>query len=571
MNRIQHAEQHGSPEWLALRTKFIGASEIGAVMGLSKKTTRTEVLKAKKFGIDKEFSDYVQKRILDKGHEIEAATRSIAEGIVGDDLYPTVWSYGPLLASCDGLNMMETIGWENKSYNVKYFNQVLNGEVPEEHIPQVQQCLLVTGAEKWLFTIGNGTEDGTAYVWVYPDQEWFDRINAAAEQFWKDLEEFEISPEIISAQATLVDDLLLPSIVVTGQIVVESNLELFGDVLHEFIGRINVKPQTDEDFLNIGKAIKALEKAEKWLDQQEESAISRFDQLNQAITLKNSLKELARENRLILKKIDQAEKESRKAAIVGNAKSALTHHMQMLQAEVPVAFTLAAVNFADAIKGKQRLDVMQDAVNTMLANAKIEADALARDLREKHTWYIENAGEHSFLFSDLSSLIYKPADDFKAVAENRIAQHKEQERIKTEQAAKAQAEREEQIRREAEEKAQRDAAERERMIAEQSAKAERDRIAAEQKAKDDLIATEQEAERKRIEAENIAAHDQMIANEFVDRIVEANAKDKATAIKFPDVPEYFDSFVVEFVSQSYGVDHQIAFNWLTESFSRQAA
>jgi hypothetical protein len=176
---------------------------------------------------------------------------------------------------------------------------------------------------------------------------------------------------------------------------------------------------------------------------------------------------LARENRLMLQKIDKAEKENRKAQIVAAARNELFDHHQRIQGELPVAFKNEVVNFADAIKGTKTISSMQDAVNTMLATAKIEADALSRDLREKHVWYIENAGEYSFLFSDLSALIYKDSDSFQAVCRNRILTHQEQEKAKAEAAEKAQAEREKRIAAEAAEKA---------------AKAERELIAAEQAA-----------------------------------------------------------------------------------------
>ena len=446
--RQQHDLIQGDSSWHEFRAQHIGASEIAAVLGLSKYTSRTELLKIKSTGIAPEIDANTQ-RIFNRGHETEAMARPIAEKIIGDELYATTWSFGRLSASCDGLNMMETIGFEHKQFNKALFEQVSAGELPDSHMPQVQQCLLVTGAEKWLFMVSDGTEENCAHMWVYPEQSWFDRIEAAAEQFYIDLANYSPEPEYIPATATLVDDLMLPSIIVTGSIAVESNLELFGGALTDYIGRINTSPETDQDFVNINKAIKSLEKAEEWLDKQEEDVIAKFDDLNRTISLKNSLKELARENRLTLQKIEKAKKESCKAEIVNKAKVSLLDHVSALQAELTVTLHTPAVNFADAIKGKSKLDAMTDAVNTMLANAKIAADGIAKDLREKHTWYFEHAAAYSFLFSDMQQLIYKDFDSFKAVAQNRILTHKEQEKAKAEAAAKAQAEREERIRIEA--------------------------------------------------------------------------------------------------------------------------
>lgn len=438
MERQQHELQQGSSAWHDFRAQHIGASEIASVLGLSKYTSRTELLKIKSTGIAPDVDASTQ-RIFDRGHETEALARPIAESIIGDELYPTTWSYDRLSASCDGLNMMETVGFEHKQFNKALFEQVSAGELPDTHMPQVQQCLLVTGAEKWLFMVSDGTEENCAHMWVYPDQSWFDRIEAAAEQFYADLETFEPAQEYIPATATLVDDLMLPSIIVTGSIAVESNLELFGGALTDFIGRINKSPETDEDFVNINRAIKSLEKAEDWLDKQEEDVIAKFDDLNRTISLKNSLKELAKENRITLQKIEKAKKESCKAEIVNKAKAALLDHISALQAEITVTLHAPAVNFADAIKRKSKLDAMTDAVSTMLANAKIAADAVAKDLREKLTWYNETAAKHLFLFSDLQHIAYTQIDHFKMTVELRIAQHEEQEKSKAAAAAKAQA------------------------------------------------------------------------------------------------------------------------------------
>jgi putative phage-type endonuclease len=532
MERITHDLQQGTPEWHQFRAQHHGASEASAMLGLSPYKGRTELLREKKTGITQDV-DAATQRIFDRGHEIESLARPMAEALIVEDLFPVTMSYGNLSASCDGLTFDETIAWECKSSNKADFEIVQNGGLPEKHWPQCQQVMLVTGADRLLFTISDGTEEGTAHTWVNADAELQQRIIDGWQQFSRDLETFEPEPEVIKAQATLVDDLLLPSIVVTGQIAVESNLELFGEVLHDFIGRINVKPQTDEDFVNIGKAIKSLEKAEEWLDKQEEGVISKFDQLNQTIALKNTLKELARENRLMLQKIDKAEKENRKAQIVAAARNDLFEHQQRIQSELPVTFTHQAVNFADAIKGKKTISSMQDAVNTMLANAKIEADALARDLREKHVWYIENAGEYSFLFSDLSALIYKDSDSFQAVCRNRIMTHQEQEKAKAEAAEKAQAEREKRIAAEAAEKAAK--AERERIAAEQAAnKMAEEQAKSDQAYREKLeLLNQEELERAAQKANPEKAHIEVAKNTPIEQVPVFNQEiqDQSKAIE----------------------------------------
>jgi predicted phage-related endonuclease len=472
---IQHDLIQGTDEWSSFRLSHFGASEAAAMLGISRKVKRTELLRAKSTGIAREFSDWVQKNVLDYGHDVEALARPIVEEMLGIELFPITCSEGKLSASCDGLSMCETIAWENKQFNQAYFDMVMQGELPEEHWPQCQQVLHVTGAERLYFTISDGTIEGTVGMWVYPDADKINQILAGWNQFEKDLESYTPEPEYIPAKAEPVMALPALSIQVGGSISIQSNLDRFGERLKSFISETNAKPETDQDFANLEQACKVLKEAEDALKQAESNALAQTASVDEMRRTVAFLADMARTNRLQFEKLVKSEKENRKAQIVDSARLAFESHCREIQADLPVLFINKHVIFAEAIKGKKTISSMQDAVNTMLANAKIEADALARDLREKHNWYIDNGAEHSFLFSDLQNIIYKPSDDFQAVVNNRISQHKEQERIKAEQAAKAQAEREARIAAEAEEKARKEA--------EAKAEADRERIRQEEAAK----------------------------------------------------------------------------------------
>ncbi len=183
LTREIHNLLQGSDEWHAFRFTHHGASEAAAMLGLSKKVTRTELVRMKATGLAKEFSDWVQENILDYGHEVEALARPLAEKILADDLYPVTCSLGAESASCDGLTMAETIGFEHKQWNADLAASVAAGFLPEDHVPQVQQQLMVTGAEKWMFMVSDGTEENMVWMWVYPNAAWFDRIRAGWEQF----------------------------------------------------------------------------------------------------------------------------------------------------------------------------------------------------------------------------------------------------------------------------------------------------------------------------------------------------------------------------------------------------
>lgn len=519
LKRQQHDLQQGSSAWHDFRAQHIGASEIAAVLGLSKYTTRAELLRIKATGITPDVDSATQ-RIFDRGHETEALARPIAEGIVGEELYPTTWSYGRLSASCDGLTAMDDIGFEHKQFNKDLFELVSRGELPDTHMPQVQQCLLVTGAEKWLFMVSDGTEQNCAHMWVYPDQSWFERIEAAAEQFYKDLETYTPPEIIIQPKADAIPDLPALFIHAKGEITT-NNMREYGEALAARLADVRaIVLVDDKDFANAKAAAKMFRSQIEILKTTKAGMLAQTTTIGEAAAMIDAWAEDLRVTALQLEKDVEREDKLKKESIVQSARIQFSNHVAALQAELAVILNVVAPNFAEAIKNKRNYESMQQAVDGMLANAKLDADAVARDLREKHGWYIQNAGEYSFLFSDLQSLIYKDADSFQAVARNRILTHQDQERIKTEQAAKAQAEREERIRMEAEEKAKREVAQREEQIKREAAAKERELIAAEQEKERAGQKSEQEKSSAEI-AENPSVEQKPVFNKEIQDESEA--------------------------------------------------
>ena len=120
MNRVIHELQQGSPEWHAYRRTRYNASDAPAMLGKSRYVTRTELLAQYAIGTEREISADTQRR-FDDGHAYEAAARGIAEGIIGEELFPVTMSIDydglPLSASFDGLDMAEEIAFEHKSLN----------------------------------------------------------------------------------------------------------------------------------------------------------------------------------------------------------------------------------------------------------------------------------------------------------------------------------------------------------------------------------------------------------------------------------------------------------------------
>src|SRR5450830_1528762 len=496
LTREIHNLLQGSDDWHAFRFDHHGASEAAAMLGLSKKVTRSELVRMKATGLVKEFSDWVQENILDYGHEVESLARPFAERIIGDDLYPATLSLGRESASCDGLNMAETIGFEHKQWNAELAASVRAGVLPDEHQPQVQQQLMVTGAEKWLFMASDGTENNMVWMWVYPDAAWFERIVAGWEQFDVDVANYTqvdhaVKPEAAPAAA-------LPALVVqTEGKVVSSNLMAYQKAAEKFLSTIKTDLQDDQDFADAEYNVKFCGEAEAKLEHAKAAALAQTSTIDEVMRTVDHIKAQFRSKRLELEKLVKTRKEQIKETILNDGRRAYADHVATLETEIaPIRLQLVTPDFAGAMKAKRTLASLHDAVGTTLANAKIAANTQAADYRAKQAWCKEHAADYGFLFMDMASIIGKPMEDFQLVITTRIAEHKRAEE------AKAEAERV-RIREEERAKAEADAAA--KLAAER--KADADRLAAEQAriAEEAKVATERQAAAEQAERDRAAA------------------------------------------------------------------
>lgn len=483
-----HDLHQGTDEWAAFRLNHHGASEAAAMLGLSKKTTRSELLRMKHTGTPKEFSDWVQENILDYGHEVEALARPLVEEIIGDDLYPVTCSDedvgGHLSASCDGLTMAGDTAFEHKQWNAALAALVADGTVPDEHMPQCQQIMMITGARRVVFTVSDGTPKNLVWTEVLPDSAWFERIRDGWAQFDRDLTDYSLPEQRPMLVAEAVQDLPAVAVQVIGQISVRENFNAFEIALRDFLdNKLIREPQTDQDFVDLDQQIKAMKKAEDTLNAAEAMMLAQVESIDQAKRQKEMLAKLVRDNRLMAEKLLESEKTRRKQERIEAARKALAVHIADLQATVTgLRLDVPMPDFAGAIKGLKTLTSIDDKLDTALANGKIAADRQANDFRAKLAWIdeVDEAYEYRALLPDLHQLAAKPIDDFKLAVNARVADH----RAKLE--ARAARERE-QIRQQELDRIERERTKAEHQLladerarAEAEAAAERERIAAEQ-------------------------------------------------------------------------------------------
>lgn len=499
-----HELTQGSADWHAYRANHFNASDAPAMMGCSPYKKRNELLHERFTGLTGEVNAVTQ-ALFDNGHRYEALARPLAELLVGEALYPVTASLDLLSASFDGMTMMEHIIWEHKTLNDEIRAAKSAADLGLQYRVQMEQQLLISAAERCLFTATRWSDDGQLledrHFWYEPDMMLRADIVAGWDQFGADLAAYE--PKQVPDKAVADVIMALPALVVqTRGEVVQSNLPAFQHAAEIFIANIKTELKTDDDFANAEATVKFCEKAEKDLELTKTAVLGQAATIDEVMRTIDNISGQLRAKRLALGKLVDKRKTEIKETILSTAKLAYADHITALEAEIkPLRLAHVIPDFAGAMKNKRTLASLNDAVDTLLASAKIATSQTAADYRAKQTWCKENAAGYGFLFMDMQQIIVKPMDDFQLVVTTRIGEHKRAEE------AKAEAERA-RIREEERVKAEAAAAETARL-----AKAEEARIAAEAEA----------AERARVAAETKRQLDEKAALVAAERAAEQPA------------------------------------------------
>lgn len=430
--------QQGTDAWLAHRRTTRNASEASVMMGALPSMSRRELVRLQATGMEREYSDYVQKFILDRGHEVEPALRAFAEGIIGEDLFPItgVSDDGYLGASFDGVSLDEGFIFEAKQASEPKFAYIENDEIPPSDYWQlVQQFAVCESAHTCIYCVGDGSTENTRYLTIPRSriQASIPKLLAGWTQFETDVREYV--PEAVAAPVVgaAPDSLPALSIQVTGM-VTASNLAEFKAHALSVLGNINRELRTDEDFANAERTVKWCSGVEDRLKATKDQVLAQTADIEAVFRTIDDVSAETRRIRLELDKLVKAEKENRKTEIVQQARTAYSNHLEMLKAETnQVWIALAAPDFAGAIKGKRTLSSMKDAVDSVLAHAKIDASESALHIRTALACLTEETDGHKHLFPDYQSFIAKPIEDIRALVRGRIAEHQRREADRLEQ------------------------------------------------------------------------------------------------------------------------------------------
>jgi len=424
----------GSPEWIA----YNSASEAPAMMGVSKYQSRDELLHLKHIGEKPEVASYQQK-IFDKGHAAEAAARPHIEAMIGEDLYPATGleKFGEisLLASFDGLTMGQDIVFEHKLWNDGLASLTKTGDLPKHYLCQLEQQLMVSGAEKAIFVVSDGTPDKMVHCGYTSDPELRKAILAGWAQFEKDLDSF--APEAVAEkpQAQALMELPALNIQIFGE-VKETNLALYEESALAFISKINTDLQTDQDFADAEQTVKFCGEAEKKLALVKEQALSQTADIDALFKSVDKMSEEFRRKRLELDKLVKNQKEVLKAGIITEGQAALEAYINEHNQNFNRPYITFTADFRGAIKGKRTITSIRSAVNDTLAAAKIEISEMALKITANVKTLTELAGDHKSLFPDLQQIIFKESDDFTLLVKSRITDQEAAEKVRAEEKEK---------------------------------------------------------------------------------------------------------------------------------------
>lgn len=456
----------GTPEWHAHRAQHLNASDAPAMMAASTNHSRNDLIRELAAGVPREFSDFVQERVIDPGHEFEAQARAVAEELIGQELYPVTGVSGKYSASFDGLTLLEDIAWEHKRLNQMLRDAMFDGcsgtDLPVMYQIQMEHQAMVSGSERvffmaseWRQTSGGWELVEERHCWYVPNPELRARIVAGWAQLEADVAAFEPGPATEPVPIGRAPETLPAlSIQVTGM-VTASNLTEFKENALAVLGSINRELQSDEDFANAEKTVTWCKGVEERIEATKQQVLGQTADIDAVFRTMDDVAAETRKIRLELDKLVAKRKDERRTEIGNTARRAVIEHIHGINETlgahaVPMPATLVA-DIAAAIKGKRSFSSMQDAVDAVATNAKITASQAADRIRANIAILAEHP-DYATLFADRVQLCASKApDDLRNLVAARISEHKlaEQKRLDDQR---------EQIRKEEEARAQKKAA-----------------------------------------------------------------------------------------------------------------
>lgn len=182
----------GSPEWLEMRKRYIGASDAPVIMDVSPYKTKHELWE-EKLGLS---LGKAASSSMIYGQKMEEEARRAYEKYTGILVSPTVVFHKEnnfMMASLDGLSIDRDMVVEIKNVCEKDHETARKGNVPEKYFPQTQHILECLNIETLhYFSYKNGD---FALVEVQKDDKYISTMVKLETKFWDNVSNF-VEPEL---------------------------------------------------------------------------------------------------------------------------------------------------------------------------------------------------------------------------------------------------------------------------------------------------------------------------------------------------------------------------------------
>jgi putative phage-type endonuclease len=176
--------EQGSEAWLSWRKTVITATDCPAILGSSPWSTAYKCWQRKLGHLPAQKSNDA----MERGRKLEPVIRERFIKKYGINMKPAVVEsseYEFLGASLDGLSECGRYILEVKTGGSSFYKMAKDGNIPQDHLDQMQHQLLVTGAEKCYYQVGHEDEENDAVIEVYPDKQFVKEFLPKAREFWK--------------------------------------------------------------------------------------------------------------------------------------------------------------------------------------------------------------------------------------------------------------------------------------------------------------------------------------------------------------------------------------------------
>ena len=430
--------KQGGRGWLAYRANKLNASDAPAAMGVHPTRSRRSLVRQLATGITPEFSQFVQDRVLDKGHEFERLAGALMAEHAGVDLYPVVGydSDAPeYSASYDGLDMEWRIASEHKSLNATLRECMFDGctgtDLPIYHQVQMEhQCMVCPTIERVLFMASKWDSNGNLieerHCWYTPNPGLRAQLIEAWAKVVEDARNYDpASDEPEALEKKEHEALPVLKIDVSGQ-VLASNLKDFERVVKQRIAVVNTVLETDQDFADADVDGKFLRDVAVKMREAVTAVRGKMQSVDEVLKMLEGLEKLADTKAIAVEKLVEAEKKRRKGEVLTKAQADLDAHIADLNKSLGANYLQRTIGPFDAVsKSLRSLESISKKCNEALMLCKNDATALAHRYRMNRDHLEHENGNWMTLFPDFATVGGKEPDDFKGIALLRITQHKD--------------------------------------------------------------------------------------------------------------------------------------------------